>query len=452
MKNPLLLIKLFVDTLAYTLATTTAIFTYNINLTGFSQSYFHPVPSFLITGYLVYILLIYTAGGYEQHREFTRLSDLTAVIGGSFQALLIYLAFLFLLKIDFPRLLYLKVSLLLPVTSILSRVFADRVINRYLPELIQDKVLVYGAGSIGKSFVESLEKNKLSHLNIVGFVDDHETAKLSVANPLPILGTYQDLEHLVKKYDVDRLIIAIRELPRNKLHDIRSKCENLGIRFSFIPSPRLFSSNPFKLRDFAGITLASANSNSESPLYRISKRFFDILLASIGLILFAPFALVIAFLIKKEDGGPVLFKHKRVGLNGHQFTMYKFRSMRVDTEKYAHCPVSSDDPRITRIGKWLRKWSIDEVPQLINVIKGEMSIVGPRPEMPFIVEKYNDFERQRLVVKPGITGLWQISPGRKTEITDNIEYDLYYVENRSITLDFIIMVMTIFFIFRGFTH
>src|SRR5690606_26694581 len=133
-------------------------------------------------------------------------------------------------------------------------------------------------------------------------------------------------------------------------------------------------------------------------------------------------------LIKLDSEGPVVFKQKRVGLHGKEFSFYKFRTMKVDAPKYAHTPQDSSDPRITRVGRWLRRMSLDELPQLFNVFRGDMSLVGPRPEMPFIVEKYSALEKQRLEAKPGITGLWQISTFRGAPIHDHIEYDLFYLE------------------------
>jgi len=126
--------------------------------------------------------------------------------------------------------------------------------------------------------------------------------------------------------------------------------------------------------------------------------------------------------------------------------------MYINSPKYAHCPTNTNDPRITRIGRWLRKTSLDELPQLINVLKGEMSLVGPRPEMGFIVDKYNTIEKKRLLIKPGLTGLWQISPYRRSEISHNLEYDFYYIENQGYVLDIVILILTIFFAIRGFTN
>jgi lipopolysaccharide/colanic/teichoic acid biosynthesis glycosyltransferase len=167
------------------------------------------------------------------------------------------------------------------------------------------------------------------------------------------------------------------------------------------------------------------------------------------LLVFAPLFLFVAALIKLDSEGPALFRQKRIGKHGEPFAMWKFRSMRVDTHPYARSPVGDHDPRLTRVGRVLRRFSIDELPQLVNVFKGEMSLVGPRPEMPYIVETYGSFERQRLCVRPGITGLWQISPARAMPIHENLNYDFTYIENQCIALDFIILLRTITAVIRG---
>jgi len=193
--------------------------------------------------------------------------------------------------------------------------------------------------------------------------------------------------------------------------------------------------------------------NDESlTVYHVAKRSMDIIISIMLLVISFPLWPIVCFLVKKNDNGPVFFAQERVGKNYKLFKMYKFRTMYVNTDSYAHCPVDSQDPRITKVGRWLRKTSLDELPQLLNVILGHMSLVGPRPEMPFIVSEYNEIEKQRLRVVPGITGLWQISRGRKAEIIENIEYDLYYIENRGITLDIILLLLTVVFVFRGVAH
>jgi len=158
---------------------------------------------------------------------------------------------------------------------------------------------------------------------------------------------------------------------------------------------------------------------------------------------------LVAILIKLDSPGPVLFRHHRIGRDGKCFTLWKFRSMRTDAPKYGISPHSTADGRLTRIGRLIRRLSIDELPQLINVLRGEMSLVGPRPEMPFIVDGYRPFERKRLAAKPGLTGLWQISPARAFPIHDNLQYDLHYIGNQNLLLDCAIILRTIAAVVRG---
>ena len=179
--------------------------------------------------------------------------------------------------------------------------------------------------------------------------------------------------------------------------------------------------------------------------YAFCKRAVDLAVSLLFLILFAPLLAFIAILVRLDSPGPALFVQKRVGLNGELFNIYKFRSMYAGTAKYDFSPSTSLDPRITRIGRVLRQTSLDELPQLLNVLLGSMSLVGPRPEMPFIVQRYDAQQRQRLSVTPGITGPWQLSPFRGLPIHHNIQYDLYYIRNRTFLLDIAILLQTLFF-------
>ncbi|MFZ5518898.1 MAG: sugar transferase [Candidatus Zhuqueibacterota bacterium] len=192
------------------------------------------------------------------------------------------------------------------------------------------------------------------------------------------------------------------------------------------------------------------------------KRLLDIVLAGLFLILVLPLVIVIAVVIKLDTRGPIFFRQIRIGQNrrylsserneqperrvrnlkGNPFQIYKFRTMNIEAEKYGWIPKGSGDSRLTRAGKILRATSLDELPQLINVLKGDMSLVGPRPEMPFIVEHYSRLDAVRLNVKPGITGLWQINNTRAQKIHENLEYDLDYIENRSLWFDLKIMMKT----------
>jgi len=182
--------------------------------------------------------------------------------------------------------------------------------------------------------------------------------------------------------------------------------------------------------------------------YTGGKRMFDVVCAGLLLLLSAPLFGVLALLIKWDTAGPVLFRQRRVGQDGRLFWIYKFRTMYSHTPSYARKPDDADASKITPLGAYLRVTALDELPQLFNVFKGEMSLVGPRPEMPFIVRTYTPYQRQRLAVKPGITGLWQLSQVRHAPIHENLHYDLDYIKQQSLLLDLKILLRTLVFCAR----
>lgn len=176
--------------------------------------------------------------------------------------------------------------------------------------------------------------------------------------------------------------------------------------------------------------------------YQLSKRILDITGALSLLFLTSPLLILVAVLIRISSSGPVIFQQQRIGFQGKLFTIHKFRTMYSEAPKYGYHPSNDQDPRITPIGKWLRRLSLDELPQLWNVLRGEMSLVGPRPEMPFIVTTYSDYQLRRLTVKPGLTGLWQISSDRGLPIHENLQHDFYYISQVSLGVDLGILSIT----------
>ncbi len=204
------------------------------------------------------------------------------------------------------------------------------------------------------------------------------------------------------------------------------------------------------LRSIRTSILSSMNDNPSqithkrlSTFYaRHGKYLLDFVAAFLLILIFSPLMILISILIKLSSRGPIFFSHKRVGFKNKLFVILKFRSLHIDTPSYSEKPDSTEDIRITSIGKWIRKTSLDELPQLFNVLKGDMSLVGPRPEMPFLAENYEDWENQRHLVRPGMTGLWQLSPRRRGSIRDGIPVDLEYIENLSLWNDFKILLRT----------
>ena len=181
----------------------------------------------------------------------------------------------------------------------------------------------------------------------------------------------------------------------------------------------------------------------------MGKRLFDIVLSSFALLAVSPIILCFAFLIKADSRGPVFYRGERVGKGENVFRIYKFRTMVQNAEAIGASSTADDDPRITKFGKLLRRLKLDELPQIINIFKGEMSFVGPRPEMPFIVEKYNETQKKRLRVKPGLTGMWQVSSERGLQIHENMDYDLFYIEHQGFLLDLAIILRTFITVVKG---
>lgn len=186
--------------------------------------------------------------------------------------------------------------------------------------------------------------------------------------------------------------------------------------------------------------------HKKSRFQKFLKRAFDLCFSALLLVLFSPLFLAFALWIRKGSAGPAIFQQERVGKGGEPFVIYKFRTMVADSLPYALKPQEDSDFRITRAGRFLRATGLDELPQLVNVLKGEMSLVGPRPEMPFIVEGYNEYQRRRLEVKPGLTGLWQISLDRHKPIHENVEYDLAYIDDQTFLEDIEILWRTFLFL------
>jgi lipopolysaccharide/colanic/teichoic acid biosynthesis glycosyltransferase len=222
-----------------------------------------------------------------------------------------------------------------------------------------------------------------------------------------------------------------------------------GARVSFVPSHLLSSDSWLDYRDIDGILLASLARPARRLGYELGKRMCDLALSVLLLLAGVPVVLSLMLLIKLDSPGPAFFCQERVGRNGRRFRMFKFRSMHTHAAAYDFSPRQASDPRITRVGRLLRRTSLDELPQLVNVLKGDMALVGPRPEMPFIVEHYSERQRLRLQVNPGITGLWQLSGDRAFLIHENIEYDLYYIQHRNFFMDLAVLLHTAVFAMRG---
>jgi exopolysaccharide biosynthesis polyprenyl glycosylphosphotransferase len=323
--------------------------------------------------------------------------------------------------------------------------------NNYLRRkgFVETTCLVYGTGEVGRKLLDKFRDSPKLGIHVAGFIDDNPEISGKRVKGVPVLGDFTRLKELIRSTGAQKLFIAMPQVPSRVVIDILNVCRETGCDFQIVPSLYDIVIQRVKITELEGIPLIGLSEPQYSFRTRVAKRVFDFTGSLFLLLAMSPVFFFLAFLVKVSSKGPVIFTQKRVGLKGRRFRFYKFRSMYVDAPMYAVTPQSGRDSRITPVGRFLRRSSLDELPQLWNVFRGDMSLVGPRPEMPFIVAKYSDLQRQRLNVKPGITGLWQISADRKNAIHENMDYDIYYINNQSFLLDVVILLRTLWSCFRG---
>ena len=310
-------------------------------------------------------------------------------------------------------------------------------------------VLVVGTGKTGQRLQRKFLLVPTLGLNFVGFVDDDPDKTGTLIERSRVLGTTAELEKLLGLHKASEVFVALPEESEEKVMAIVSELERLGVRYHVVPRFYHLMSYKVRIENLDSIPLIARPDRRESLAYLFAKRTLDIMIASTVLLLTAGFFMISGIMIKRESDGPVFFKQVRIGKNGRPFEMIKFRTMHDQSCQDALAPVNEYDPRVTRVGRFLRRYSLDELPNFLNVLRGDMSVVGPRPEMPFIVDTYGPMDRERLRAKPGITGLWQISYARSNAIHDNLDYDLYYIENQSLLLDLVILALTGFAVAKG---
>jgi exopolysaccharide biosynthesis polyprenyl glycosylphosphotransferase len=291
----------------------------------------------------------------------------------------------------------------------------------------------------------------------VGFIDESGAENRRVIyshdydlkHHLPVIAEPLS-EELLRELAVEEIFVP-QTVSQARMKQLLALASAAGASVSLIGAGHPhFAEHSASVQMIDGLMVTSFHAGLDHRLpYMAVKRCLDILLAGVLLLMTAPVWLLASVLVKTTSRGPVFFRQHRTGQFGKLFVMLKFRSMFEDAPKYGRSPESTQDRRVTPAGRFLRKTSLDELPQLLNVIKGDMSLVGPRPEMPFITDTYTPLQRRRLSVPQGLTGLWQLSGDRRFSIHDAIEYDLYYIENRGLFLDLAILLHTVFFAMKG---
>lgn len=351
---------------------------------------------------------------------------------------------------ELSRVTLLLAFLLILVFTTLSRFVSFRVIQRLHRRGIGNRnVLVIGAGWTGRKLQEKFLHVPTLGLNFVGFLDEDPALVGTWIGRGQVLGTTADMRRVLAERKVGEVFISLPETNESRIMTLCTELDRLNVPYYVVPQLYHLMSYNVRIENLDSIPLITRAERRESLVSLAVKRAFDVVVSLVVLLLTAPLFLVFATLIKRESKGPVFFRQTRIGRMGKPFEMIKFRTMHLAHCKDAVAPKNESDPRVTGVGRLLRRYSLDELPNFINVLKGQMSVVGPRPEMPFIVEGYGPLDRERLRAKPGVTGLWQISYARQDAIHSNLDYDLYYIENRSFLLDLVIVALTGFAVAKG---
>ena len=330
---------------------------------------------------------------------------------------------------------------LLAVTSFLFLVAMRYVLKRTLGRtgLLRTPVLVVGAGLTADAVVSEFQKDSGLSYDVAGFLEDYEP-KTRYVKDYPVLGGFADLERVVAETGVQHVLIAAPGLPQKQLADLlyraQSICSDVGVVPNLVEVP--MSNVQVESYYDAKVMILHVQNNLTKPLNRAVKRVFDVVMTLVGGLLISPILLWVAFWVYRDSPGPVIYKHRRVGRDGKEFDCYKFRSMCVDSAERLQKLLDTDpearkewettfklkhDPRITKSGAFLRKTSLDELPQLLNVLKGEMSLVGPRPIIQKEVPKYGEYIREYHMVRPGITGMWQVSGRSDIDYPERVQMD-----------------------------
>jgi len=316
-------------------------------------------------------------------------------------------------------------------------------------------LLIVGTGRRAEHFIGLARKHAEWGLRILGLVDEDKSKVGQTINGCTVIGSFDDFARILDNNVIDQVVFIIPRSWFGKIEDMVSLCELEGLKVSIAIDFFNFKISHARQTDLAGFPLITFESTPDKMWHLLVKRLADIFFSALGLVLSAPLFAVLAILIKATSDGPVFFRQARVGLNGRQFVFYKFRTMVKDAEEkqeqlLAHNEMKgpafkmANDPRMTKVGRFLRRTSLDELPQLWNVLKGEMSLIGPRPPLPSEVKKYEPWQRRKLSLRPGISCLWQVrGRNRINNFDDWMRLDLEYIDSWSLWLDVTIFLRTI---------
>jgi exopolysaccharide biosynthesis polyprenyl glycosylphosphotransferase len=432
-----------------------------LNALPFARKIIDPIEFpwfFYIIFPLVWILIFLQLSLYDGRRNLKIFDEIVRLSAGSFLAAISLAGLLYLSYREISRLLFVTFVLGAFLSMIVWRLVAR---TTYLRHKVapgrQRKVLIIGFTPAGRQVMDVILQRPELGYRIVGVLDDQ--ADIIQIEGTPV-GSVQETAAWIKVHDMDDVVIALPRSDHERINLLVADLHRLPVRVWLIPDYFQLALHKAVVEDFAGIPMLDLRAPAISDDQRMLKRAFELLLTAVLIIPTLLIMAVIAILIRISGPGGIIFRQKRVGENGRLFEMYKFRTMIPRADQISSLVEESDelgrmiykkpgDPRITRVGAFLRRTSLDELPQIFNVLRGEMSLVGPRPELPELVARYEPWQWKRFTVPQGITGWWQVNGRSNKPMHLHTEDDLYYVQNYSIWLDIRILLMTVGVVFRG---
>jgi len=420
------------------------------------SSFAVPIP--LYFWFPVIWVVIFSSLSIYDGRKFLRAADeLAALFLSTFIASISAAGILYLSYREVSRALFIvfvtSTFLLCLIWRVLARVYFR---TRRETSAVSRRLLVVGIGPLGQDVGKHIQNSLSENLALIGFVDDGYGGQ----NKAPSLGKLDEIKSLIQKHNITDVVIALPYSAFQNMSDVVSCLDDLPVGVWIALGFFDLALYRTDIEDLAGIPMLDLRASAIDDYQRMIKRAFDLFLGLLALIPALPIMALSALMIFLEDGTPILFRQKRVGENGRLFEMLKFRTMVKNAEQLRKqvekrdadgnlIHKTKDDPRVTRVGRLLRRLSLDELPQLFNILAGTMSVVGPRPEMPYLVEMYQPWQRKRFAVPPGLTGWWQVSGRSDKPMHLHTEDDLYYIQNYSIWLDLQIIVRTIWVVLIG---
>ncbi|MCB9005511.1 MAG: sugar transferase [Ardenticatenaceae bacterium] len=394
---------------------------------------------------------------YDPKHVYKIVDEIQSVVLASGLATFLFAGYLYLTVRDFSRWLFVLVVFFTLILTLSWRLIARIIFRVNRVAVAERRVLIIGAGEVGRRVGQMIAQSHWMGLTLAGYLDDDPDKQ---EKGLPVLGKLSTVREIIGREMVDDVVVALPQRAYGQVNKLVLSLHDMPVNVRVVPDYFSLALYRATVEEFGGLPMINLRDPALNSVQRLVKRLFDLVIGSFFVLLMLPILSIVALLIKFDSSGPIFFRQQRVGENGRIFQMVKFRTMIVGAEKLQKkvneingngelIHKKENDPRVTRIGRLLRRTSLDELPQLFNVIKGDMSLVGPRPEMPWLVDHYEPWQHKRFAVPQGITGWWQVNGRSDKPMHLHTEDDIYYIQNYSLWMDLYILIKTPFVVLRG---